>query len=261
MTARVLYTDIETSPIVAHIWGLRDLNVGLNQIVTDPEVIGVGYSWDGKPARYTSTWDQEGLGGRAFMLGFVWQLLDEADVVVHYNGDRFDVPWLYGEFAREGMTPPSPFKSIDLYKVARKNFRFPSYKLQYVSTALGLAGKHQTGGHQLWVDCINGDEKARAKMARYCKQDVNLLPQLLEKLRPWLGNQVNFALWCEQGAELACSKCEAGDQFLRPKGTAWTQNRGFPQYLCDPKRGGCGGWTRDTRSDRTLTRTSVGVTR
>jgi hypothetical protein len=257
MSAKILYTDIETSPILAHIWSLRDLNVGLNQIIQDPEVIGVGYRWnDQRGAKYVSTWDHEDLGGRAFMLGTVHALLDEADVVVHYNGDRFDIPWLNGEFARIGLTPPSPFKNIDLYKVARKNFRFPSYKLQYVSTALGLAGKHQTGGHGLWVACLNGDEKARAKMARYCKQDVNLLPDLLEKLRPWLGAQVNFALWSEQGAELACQKCGKAE-FLRPKGTAYTATMAYPQYLCCPDRGGCGGWTRDKKSAGTTAGTGV----
>lgn len=236
MSARVLSLDLETSPIVAHVWGLRDQFVGINQIVQDPEIIGVGWRWD-KPAKYASTWAD---GGRSGMLQLAHQLLDEADVVVHYNGDRFDIPWLNGEFAREGLTPPSPFKNIDLYKVARKNFRFPSYKLQYVSTALGLSGKLDTGGHELWVKCINGDEKARRKMATYCKRDVNLLPDLLEKLRPWLPATVNFALY--NGEEIACQKCGGTD--LESRGTAYTATRAYGQYRCRS----CGGWTRDNRS-------------
>jgi hypothetical protein len=251
MAPKLLALDIETSPIVAHVWGLRDLNVGINQIVQDPEIIGVGYSWNGKPAKYVSKWDQEDLGGRAFMLGFIWQLLDECDVAIGYNSVGFDIKWLNSEFAREGLTPPSPFKNVDLYRVAKANFRLPSLKLQYLSTALGLEGKLSTGGHQLWVDCINGDQKARRRMATYCKQDVNLLWPLLEKLRPWLGGQVNFALWSEHGAELACQKC-GESKFLRPKGTAYTVNRAYPQYLCCPDRGGCGGWTRDSKSSYSI---------
>lgn len=254
MTAKVLYLDLETSPILVHAWSLRDLSVGLNQIISDPEIIGVGYrTSDMKSARYLAKWDTAGRDG---MLKKAWGLLDEADVVVHYNGDRFDIPWLNGEFARIGLTPPSPFKNIDLYKIARKNFRFPSYKLQYVSTALGLEGKFSTGGHGLWVACLNGDERARAKMARYCRQDVNLLPDLLEKLRPWMGAQVNFALY--EGAELACQKCGKADA-LRPKGTAYTATMAYPQYLCDTKRGGCGGWSRDKKS--AFTTAGAGVQR
>lgn len=251
MSARILYLDIETSPVVVHAWGLRDLSVGLNQIVQDPEIIGVGYKEDDRRTRYASTW---GASGRTGMLQTLRDELDLCDVVVHYNGDRFDIPWLNGEFAREDIPPPSPFKSIDLYKVCKKAFRFPSHKLQYVSTALGLEGKLSTGGHQLWVDAMNGDEKARRKMARYCRQDVDLLPQLLEKVRPYLPATVNFALF--NGEEFACQKC-GKDEFLRPKGTAYTATRAYPQYLCDKERGGCGGWTRDTRSSHGTTATGV----
>lgn len=251
MAPKVLALDIECSPAVVHAWSLRDLHIGLNQIMEDPEIIGVGYSWDGKPAKYVSKWDQEDLGGRAFMLGFIWQLLDEADVVVTYNGVGFDIPWLNGEFMREGMTPPAPFKNIDLYRVFKKNARFISHKLDYVAGAVLGMHKLPTGGHQLWVDCMAGDEKARKRMKTYCCRDVMLLWPLLEKALPWLGGQVNFALWSEHGAELACQKCGQA-QYLRPKGTAYTVSRAYPQFLCCPDRGGCGGWTRDSKSSYSI---------
>lgn len=252
MGARVLALDIETKPTVAHVWSLRDLHVGLNQIVEDPEVIGVGHSWDRQPAKYADMWKL----GREGMLGRVWSLLDECDVAISYNGDGFDYPWLNGEFMRVGLTPPSPFKSVDLYKIFKKNARFPSHKLDYVAGAVLGEHKLDTGGHQLWVDCMNGDPKARARMARYCKRDVNLLWPLLDVARPWLGAQVNFALWSEHGAELACQKCGSAD-FLRPKGTAYTATRAYQQYVCEPQRGGCGGWTRDSRMVSSVKGTGV----
>jgi hypothetical protein len=246
MTAKVLAIDIECSPGVADVWSLRDLHVGLNQLRKDPEIIGVGYSFDQAPSKYVSTWDQSELGGRAFMLGYIWELLDQADVVVSYNGVGFDIPWLNGEFMREGMTPPSPFKNVDLYRVFKRNARFISHKLDYVAGALLGQQKHPTGGHQLWVDCMEGDEKARKKMAAYCRQDVALLWPLLEIAKPWLGNTVNFAL-LNGVEELACSKCGSA-AYLRPKGTAYTATLAYPQHLCDPKRGGCGAWIRDKRA-------------
>lgn len=243
MTAKVLFLDLETSPLLVHTWSLRDLNVGLNQVIKDAEIIGVSYRWDAmRSARYVSTWDD---GGRATMLRKAWALLDDADVVVGWNSAGFDGPWLNGEFVKEGLTPPSPYKHLDLYRVAKRNFRWPSYKLQYAAEVLLGSTKLSTGGHQLWVDCINGDEKARAKMARYARRDVDLLPPLLDILRPWIGAQINFALY--EGSELACQKCGKSEA-LRPKGTAYTAGLAYPQYLCDPKRGGCGGWSRDKKS-------------
>ena len=261
MSAKVLFLDLETSPIVAHVWGLWDQRVALNQIVADPEVIGVAYSWNGKPAKYVSTWDHSTdakASSRFEMLSFVWGLLDDSDVVVHWNGTSFDVPWLNSEFAREGLTPPSPFKQLDLMRVVKKNMRFPSNKLDYVSAALLGEKKLPTGGHQLWVDCINGDEGARRRMARYARQDVNLLPKLLEKLRPWIGGQVNFSLWSEHREELACQKCGQAE-FLGPKGTAYTAQGAYPQFWCKPHLGGCGGWTRGNRAE--FTTKSVGSAR
>lgn len=255
MTPKVLLYDVECAPTVAHVWGLRDLNVGINQIVADPYILGVGFKWyGGAPPRYLSV----NKLGREAVLEQTWRLFDEADVVVGYNHIGFDNKWMQGEFARSGLTPPSPFKNIDLLKIARANFRFPSFKLQYVSTALGLEGKLSTGGHDLWIRTMAGDPSADRKMARYCKQDVALLEPLLDLLRPWAGNQVNFALWSEQGAELACQKCGSAE-FLVAKGTAYTANRAYPQVWCKPAKGGCGGWTRDSKSSWSIP--SVGVQR
>lgn len=246
MSARILYWDIECAPALVHAWSLRDLNVGLNQIIEDPYIIGIGYQWDtDRSPSYISLWDE---GGREAMLAKVWALLDEADVVVSYNGDRFDTPWVQGELMRAGYTPPSPFKSIDLYRVFKKNARFISHKLDYVAGAVLGRRKLATGGHGLWVACINGDEKARKRMALYCRRDVALLKPLLKHARPWLGGQVNLGVYDEDNdGVLVCQKCGKPDS-LRPKGTAYTAQRAYPQYLCDPKRGGCGGWTRDNKS-------------
>lgn len=238
MSAKVLYWDVECNPMVAHVWGLRDQHLGLNQIIEQPRMFGFAAAWEDHRPRWFAEWDK---GGRIGMLRKAHALMSEADVVVSYNGTSFDTKWLNGELAREGLTPPAPFKELDLYKVVRKNFRFPSYKLQYVSTALGLEGKLSTGGHQLWVDCMNGDTKARSRMARYCRRDTALLPLLKKKLQPWLPASINFALinGCE---ELACQKCGGHD--LQSRGTAYTATRAYPQYRCND----CGGWTRDSRS-------------
>lgn len=238
MTAKVLCWDIECTPIVAHVWGLRDQNIALNQVIEQPRMFGFAAAWLGQSPRWYAEWDE---GGRRGMLQKAHDLMSEADVVVSFNGTSFDTKWLNSELAHEGFTPPAPFRELDLYKVARKNFRLPSYKLQHVSTHLGLEGKLSTGGHQLWIDCMNGDEKARRRMARYCRRDVSLLPELLERMRPWLPATINFAL-LEGHEDLACQKC--GGINLESRGTAYTATRAYPQYRCRA----CGGWTRDSRS-------------
>ena len=41
-------------------------------------------------------------GGSEQMIRSTWNLLDEADVVVHFNGKTFDIPWLHTEFLEAG---------------------------------------------------------------------------------------------------------------------------------------------------------------
>ena len=252
VNARVLLLDIETSPITAHVWGLRDQNVGLNQIRQHPRVIGIGAKWLGSNH---VMWKSEYHHSRTEMLEWINSLLDQCDIASHFNGAGFDIPWLIGEFAKEDLAPPSPFKNIDLYRVARRSFRLASYKLAYVSNHLNLGHKVDTGGHDLWVRCLesDGDEqrKAWALMRRYCKQDVALLEPLFHKLKPYFPGTVNMAVYGDEA--FACQKCGSTD--LESRGTAYTAQRAYPQFRCNA----CGGWTRDSKSSWSIN--TVGVTR
>lgn len=246
--AKVLLIDIETAPAKVHAWGLFNQNIGLSQILEDPRIMGFGAKWlNERSVRWWSEYHHS----RTEMLQAARDLLDEAQVVVHYNGNTFDTPWIQGELAREGIDAPSPFKQIDLYRVFKKNMRFISHKLQYVAGALLEDSKVQHSGHQMWVDCLEGDEKTKAKawadMRKYCKKDVALLEPLFHKAKPYFPASVNFAIFEHGGDEIRCQKC-GSDEFIRPKGTAYTAQRAYPQWYCKPNLGGCGGWTRDTRS-------------
>lgn len=252
MSARIGILDIETSPILADVWSLRDQNVGLSQIRQDPRMIGLGAKWLGESR---VSWWSEYHHDRLTMLERVRDFLDEADIVIHYNGQGFDIPWINGELAREGIGPYSPVKQIDLYRVAKKHFRFPSHKLQYVSTALGLEGKVQHSGHRLWVDCLHGEgevqRKAWSLMRKYCKQDVALLEPFYYKVRPWITNHPNLSLYDEaivdeNGKALPISECpNCQSEHLQKRGFAVKATRRYRRYQCQ----GCGGWFTDTVAD------------
>lgn len=231
---RVLLLDIETSPNLAHVWGLWNNNVSLNQLQASTQMMCFAAKWLGeKPTYFLS----EHKDGRPGMVLAAHALLDQADVVMHYNGKNFDVKHLNREFLEAGFTPPSPFKQIDLLLAVRKNFRFPSNKLQYVSTALGLAGKAKHEGHDLWVKCMAGDAAAWKRMEKYNRQDVLLLEELYEKLLPWIPSLPNRNLYGDSG----CPSC--GSEDLYENGWAYTGASKFRQYRC----GNCGTFFRGTK--------------
>src|SRR6478752_6173831 len=103
---RILTIDIETSPNLAHVWQLWQQNVSLSQLQKAGEVMCFAAKWYGtEEVEYYSTFHD----GKSEMLAEAYRLLEEADVVVHYNGVRFDIPHLNREFLEIGQTPPAPF--------------------------------------------------------------------------------------------------------------------------------------------------------
>ena len=96
----------------------------------------------------------------------IHRLIDEADLTIAHNGDRFDTRKVHARFAIHGLNPPSPVRSIDTLKVARKYFAFTSNRLNDLGEVLGLGKKESTGGFQLWLDCMAGDARAWARMKK-----------------------------------------------------------------------------------------------
>lgn len=233
---RVLLWDIETSPNVGYHWGLFDQNIGLSQVVEPGRVIVVGYKWlgEGKTAKAVS----EHFDGREAMLQKVWELLDEADALISWNGASFDTKTMAKEFFLSGMTPPSPAKEIDLMRAAKRRFRLMSNKLEYVASALGLEGKRKHEGFGLWRRCLEGDEAAWREMIRYCKQDVVTLEPIFERMRGWIPSLPSPALY--DGGDERCAGC--GGTNLEKRGFAYTALGRFQQYRCRTE--GCGRWSR-----------------
>jgi hypothetical protein len=232
---RVLLIDIETSPNLVWAWGLWNQNIGINQIEESGRMLCWSAKWLGEKETFFAS-EQT---GRAFMIDWVHELLDEADVVVHYYGSRFDVPWLNQTFAIEaGLTPPSPFKQVDLKFAVSRRFKLPSNKLQFVAEVLGLAGKEQTGGFELWKQCMAGDAKAWKRMETYNRRDVTLLEECYERLLPWIPNPPHRHLY---GGAGGCPTCGADE--LRSSGLYRTALSVFDRYTC----GACGSWFRGNK--------------
>lgn len=236
MSYRRLYIDIESAPNVAHVWGLWNQTVSLSQLRESGRMICFAAKWKGdERVQFYSEFHH----GRDVMLGKAHQLLSEADVVVHYNGKRYDIPALNREFVLAGMKPPAPFQQLDLLTVVRKQFRFPSNKLSYVSESLGIGTKYSHEGHMLWVRCLAGERAAWNEMRKYNKQDVVLLEQLEDRLQGWLAGAPNARL-VTPGDDV-CPECGGND--LRAEGYSYTQSGVYQRWQCRE----CGRWSTSTR--------------
>lgn len=234
---KILCIDIETTPNLAHVWGLWDQNIGLPQLLEQTEMLCFAAKWLGDPKMFFGRqWPND----KEQMLGLVHRLLDEADVVMHFNGKRFDVPHINREFVQSGWMPPAPYKQIDLLNAVKKQFKFPSNKLDHILKSLQLEGKVKHAGHQLWIDCMAWDEKAWRKMATYNKRDVRALEDLYYRIQPWISPHPNVGLYDEEpGAVDKCPTCGGTD--LKLQGNRYTATGKFQRFQC----GDCGKWCSD----------------
>jgi uncharacterized protein YprB with RNaseH-like and TPR domain len=109
-------------------------------------------------------------------------LVSNADFVVTYNGDRYDIKKMMARFVYHNLKPPKRFKSIDCYK-KKKYFSFNSNSLDAVAQHLKLGKKKETGGFGLWQGCMAGEQQSWRRMIQYCNRDIELLEKVYLKIR------------------------------------------------------------------------------
>lgn len=235
---RILLLDLERSPVIATVWGLRDQNISIDQLIGDSEVLTWAAKWHRAPRIMDGSLLRD---GKRAMLASVHLLMDEADAIVTWNGNGFDLKVLRKEFLLLGYKPPAPIKSIDLLPVSRRQFYFTSHKMDYVAQQLGIGRKMPHEGHQMWLDCMDRKPEAFAKMLKYNRHDVVLLEGIYERFMAWIPNHPSRAA---QAGVVCCPNC-GSENFVR-NGWAYTQALKYPRYVCQAK--GCGKYFRGTKT-------------
>jgi hypothetical protein len=167
------------------------------------------------------------------------KVLSEADFVVAHNGRKYDDKFLRGRSIHHKLPPLTPFKSIDTYLLAKKHFLFNSNRLDYLGQYLGVGKKVKTSPG-LWLRVLQGDKKAIDEMVRYNKQDVRLLEDVFNVLRPY-DTQINMAL--ANHADGACTHCGSGH--TQRRGYALAATRAYQRFQCQD----CGGWFKTGKAE------------
>ena len=230
--SKILVLDIETKPAIAYVWRAWDENIGYEQVIEPGGMICWAAKWIGdKEIFYASEWEH----GREAMVDGIHQLLEEADAVVTYNGDKFDLPKLHGEFLLNGLVPPAPITSIDVVKHV-KRLGFLMNRLAFIGPLLEVGQKVKHEGFALWAKVLEGNEPARARMKRYNIQDVRLLERLYKKIKPFIKNHPHLG----EGKH-ECGAC--GSNHVQKRGYRRTKFFKIQRIQCQA----CGSWSEGTR--------------
>jgi hypothetical protein len=225
-TPKILTWDIETSPAIVYSWGLFGQDHSVSQIIEPSRVLCFAAKWlDKKSTEFYSEYHTS----REDMIEQAWRLLDEADMLVSYNGIGFDMKHMNREFLLAGLGPVSPFVDIDLLRINRANFKFLSNKLGYVTQAVGLPTKLETGGMELWKRVLDNDPAAWAKFKKYNVRDVAVTEKLYLLLAQggWVKG-VHAGLF--SGNMSTCHSCGSAD--LTPVGVIYSRSSAWPKAVC-----------------------------
>lgn len=242
----ILYLDIETAPKLAYVWQFFKAMIGAKQVKEHGHIMSFSAIWnddDDANILYYENRTQDDTDIVAKLI----RLLDEADIVIGHNVEAFDVATINGRALTLGIRPPSPYKIVDTYKVAKKEFKFESNSLEYLTTVLPIRHKKLSHakfpGFELWLACMSGIEEAWREMKEYNINDTLAVRDVYKQMRPWIRNHPNMAVF-DEVEEHVCPAC--GSKHLHSRGFAYTNVGKYKRFHCQS----CGKWSRTRFSER-----------
>lgn len=230
-TPKILIFDIETSPILAYVYGLWNQNVSTGFIEKDWYVFSVAAKFlDEKRVHYLDTRKEP--ENDKEVCEFIWKLLDKADVLVGHNSDRFDIKKLNTRFLYHGLPPIGRKKTVDTLKIAKKYFKITSNKLDYIAQFLGVEGKRKSKkftNQKMWVECCKGNVEAFKENEKYNIQDIKVTEDVYRKLAVW-----DDSLHLEAITQkYQCKNPTCNSTEFRKDGFDYTKSGAFQRYRCN----------------------------
>lgn len=242
---KILVFDIETAPMEGYFWGLFKQNISLEMIKQHTTILSWSAKWLGAPeseVMYADVRHQENKRDDKELVMKIHSLLDEADIVLTQNGERFDEPKLNYRFLVHGLKKPSSFRHEDTLRIAKAKFGFDSNKLVHMTHLFCKKYKKldhgEFHGMKLWTECLAGNMKAFESMEKYNKYDVLSLEELyVDHLAPW-SNGATFAAYSTE----VKFRCNCGSDSFKDSGFHITKRAKFQKHQCND----CGREYRDT---------------
>jgi len=236
---KILTADIETLPITTHNWHLFDEPRALDRLVKDWAIFMGAAKWMGEKSVHIR--DTEITGdpyNDKEVTRWLCELLDEADIVVGQNVQKFDLGKIRARAVYHGIKPFREPQVADTLLMAREVGKFTSNKLEYVSGMTSVQkSKHlKFPGFALWLGVLEGNPAAYKEARAYNRDDVRSTEEWYLKLRPWVRKHPNVAQFYDD-EKRRCSRC--GSPNLTALDIVHRGVSTYQAYVCDDCGGHC----------------------
>ena len=236
---KILFLDIEVCPLTVQSWGIRDQYIGHNEIVHDWSILSFAAKWaDSEDIIYYQV-DSKSPRNDRDVTRKAFDLMNQADIVVAHHAD-FDIKklrarWLFYGFERERER-----RVICTLKIARRNFKLTSAKLDYLAKYLDVINKLDHGkfpGMKLFSECAVGNPEAFTELEIYNCRDVLTLEAVYLKLRRY-DKSIRYNIFNQDNI------CSCGSKEFREVEPITTNAGVFKTWQCIE----CGFNLRDTKN-------------
>ena len=262
VTARVVTLDIERIPgrvrtwhrgftIEGDVWDLNALKditrrrIHADDMIEWPRTICAAWKWYDQPDTvFAAEWE---VGGYDGFMRAVWDVFDQADLIIGHNADRFDARHLMGGWAEMGLPAPTPYKVVDTLKIARGTFAYESNTLDALNKRLGIDAKTDKYDSRVAKAAVAGDKEAQDRIRFYNMGDIAASEALFDRLRPYARNIPHLGMWTDD--EMACPSC--GHTMTATGKTVHANVQRYEHLHCD----NCGAHARGTATLKNPTRT------
>lgn len=246
---KILIFDTETAPMRAYVWRRWKQNISLDQTISEWFMLAWSAKWlySAETLGENLTSQEAKAEDDSRIVADLWKLIDEADIVVAYNGKKADIPWCNSRFVMNGLKPPKPYFLVDPLITAKHTFGFSSNKLDALAGYFDIPHKMDTD-FDLWKRCMEGDQEALDYMGAYNKKDTDILELVYLKLRPWIKGHPNVNNYIEAPVPV-CAIC-GSENLERIEGQYYyTSVCKYELYRCLD----CGAVVRGRRNLNTMT--------
>jgi hypothetical protein len=236
---KILFIDIEVCPMVVQSWGIRDQYIAHTEIISDWSILSFAAKWaDSEDIIYYQVDPNDPRNDRD-VCQKAFDLMNKAEVIVAHNSD-FDTKKLRARWLFYGLEKERDRRSICTLKIARRNFKLTSAKLDYLAKYLDVINKLDHGkfpGMKLFSECAKGNPEAFIELEIYNCRDVLTLEAVYLKLRRY-DKSIRFNIFNQDNI------CSCGSKEFREVGPITTNAGVFRTWQCVE----CGYNLRDTKN-------------
>jgi len=247
---QILPIDIETAPMESYHWQPKTDYIGHTMNKQCTTIICVSYRDPRNKRLVTISIDPRQPRNDKALCGKLSKLLlwcaEENVILLHQNGDRFDIPKIESRFIYYRLPPLPRMVSIDMYRESKK-FGHDYQGLDYKDKHFNGVGKVEHRGFAMWREIIDTSfplkvrKKSLADMIHYCEGDIVALERDYETHKPYIKIHPNVNLW--KGTTHCCPTCGSPKIIYRGK-PAFTPTRAYRRMSCKK----CLRWFRETKS-------------